>query len=219
MYKVRVQYEKGEAVRYIGHLDLLHAFIRAMRRSGLQLTYSQGFNPRPVTNFAMPLSLGTTGLMEYGDIEFDEEYQLEEITARLNACLPSGLAVSKTGLRGASFLEIEAADYTVSLQTDFPSQLLHAAQDFFQQESIVVLKKSKKKQREVDIKPMVLAYHFAEEKMCVSLYLKLCAGAEKNLNPELLLRALREHCPSLPLNSYHIHRTELYLKDGQSFFA
>ena len=59
-----VVFEKGETLRYIGHLDLMRAMQRALRRSGLPIRYSNGFNPHIRLSFAAPLSVGVVGLRE-----------------------------------------------------------------------------------------------------------------------------------------------------------
>ena len=53
--KMIVVFEKKERLRLIGHLDLMRAMQRALRRSDLPLRYSQGFNPHILLNFAAPL--------------------------------------------------------------------------------------------------------------------------------------------------------------------
>ncbi|MBR6754287.1 MAG: TIGR03936 family radical SAM-associated protein, partial [Clostridia bacterium] len=59
--KMLVIFEKSERLRHIGHLDLMRAMQRALRRSGLPIAFSQGFNPHVLLNFAAPLSVGMPG--------------------------------------------------------------------------------------------------------------------------------------------------------------
>ena len=42
----RVTFAKGPQLKYISHLDLSLAWERALRRAGMPLAYSQGFNPQ-----------------------------------------------------------------------------------------------------------------------------------------------------------------------------
>ena len=67
-YTYRLRYEKTPAVRYISHLDFVRVLNRTVRRSGLPVTYTEGFNPHPVMMVAMPLSVGVTSEDEYIDI-------------------------------------------------------------------------------------------------------------------------------------------------------
>lgn len=56
-----IKFSKGGYAKYTSHLDLLRFFKRAFRKTGVDLKYSQGFNPHPKLSFAQPLSLGYLG--------------------------------------------------------------------------------------------------------------------------------------------------------------
>ena len=60
-----LKYSRGEEVKYISHLDFVRMFHRAVRRAGLPMSYSHGFNPHPVMTVAMPLSVGVTSDVQY----------------------------------------------------------------------------------------------------------------------------------------------------------
>ena len=60
--KMLVVFEKTPRLRHIGHLDLMRAIQRSLRRSGLPIRYSQGFNPHMLMSFAAPLALGHAAL-------------------------------------------------------------------------------------------------------------------------------------------------------------
>ena len=49
-------FEKGIRLRHIGHLDIQRAMMRALRRSGLPVAYSNGYNPHILLTFASALS-------------------------------------------------------------------------------------------------------------------------------------------------------------------
>ncbi len=80
-------------MRYTGHLDLRRAWERTMRRAGLPLAYSQGFNPRPVLSLASPLPLGFTSTHEIGDFWMSEVCDLVEATLALKQAAPPGIGV------------------------------------------------------------------------------------------------------------------------------
>jgi len=67
--KYRFKLYKGDEIKYIGHLDLLVAFQRVLKRADILFAYSQGFNPHQLVAFASPLSLGLTSTAEYGDFQ------------------------------------------------------------------------------------------------------------------------------------------------------
>jgi radical SAM-linked protein len=88
--RVRLIFGKGEEVKYVSHLGVLRAWERIVRRAGLPLAYSQGFNQRPKLTFASALSVGHTGRQEVLDLELRERMSLESVMARLRPQLPPG---------------------------------------------------------------------------------------------------------------------------------
>ena len=85
--KMIVVFEKAPRLRHIGHLDLMRAMQRALRRSNLPLRYSQGFNPHILLNFAAPLSVGMPGEREVMEVpiegEMDAALFKEKLSARI----------------------------------------------------------------------------------------------------------------------------------------
>ncbi|MCR5324892.1 MAG: TIGR03936 family radical SAM-associated protein [Lachnospiraceae bacterium] len=75
----RIKFAKYGVVRYIGHLDVMRYFQKVIRRSGLPVTYSQGFSPHQLMSFALPLSVGVTSDGEYMEVEFDEDKLVKEV--------------------------------------------------------------------------------------------------------------------------------------------
>ncbi|MDR3091509.1 MAG: TIGR03936 family radical SAM-associated protein [Clostridiales bacterium] len=93
MNKYLFKYEKTGNARFIGHLDLLRAFGRAVSRAGLPIAYSEGFNPHRLVSFALPLPVGMSGLGEIAALRMAEPVEPRECAGALNACLPEGLRV------------------------------------------------------------------------------------------------------------------------------
>jgi radical SAM-linked protein len=92
--RLRLTFAKGEALKYISHLDLARAWERVFRRAGLPLAYSQGYNPRPRFQIAAALPVGVTGRVELLDTWLAETWSPEEALSRLRPALPAGLEVS-----------------------------------------------------------------------------------------------------------------------------
>jgi len=90
-YRFRARFGKTGRLRYLGHLDLARLLMRAMRRAGIPLVYSQGFNPKPRVAFGPALSVGVASEAEYLDFESWELLDPEATTARLNDVLPPGV--------------------------------------------------------------------------------------------------------------------------------
>ena len=53
VHRMRIRFSVGETIKYISHLDLLRAWERILRRAGVPLAYSKGFNPHPRIVIAM----------------------------------------------------------------------------------------------------------------------------------------------------------------------
>ena len=86
-----IKFSKGGYAKYTSHLDLLRFFKRAFRKTGVDLKYSQGFNPHPNLSFAQPLSLGYLGdneLVEFETNTCQDPVELENI---LKNEMPKGL--------------------------------------------------------------------------------------------------------------------------------
>ena len=126
--RLRLTFGKGEAIKYISHLDLARTWERIFRRAGLPLAYSQGFNPRPRFQIAAALPVGVTGQSELLDIWLTECLAPDEARARLRPVLPTGLDVSdiqEVELRAPSLQsQMRSAGYRVVLQTQEPVEAI-----------------------------------------------------------------------------------------------
>ncbi len=117
--RVRLTYEKGEAIKFIGHQDESRLWERTLRRADLPLLYKQGFNPQPHIQFAAPLGLGLTGRAELLDVIFSPPVPLAELAQRIRAKLPPGArlhALQEVELKTAALQALTiGADYTILL--------------------------------------------------------------------------------------------------------
>lgn len=98
MQKVKIKYRKGEEVKFISHRDLMRAFQRAIRRAGLPVAYSQGFNPHMKIAWGNALKVGAISEAEFAEIQIDGWVKPSELMARLNAALPPGLEILDANL-------------------------------------------------------------------------------------------------------------------------
>lgn len=170
---VRVRFAKYGAVKFIGHLDVLRYFQKAVRRAGLKIAYSQGFHPHQIMSFASPLGVGITSEGEYMDMELVAEYTPKEIVDALNEAMVEGFTVLSARIlpepengrkRETAMSLVTVADYLVTgKETDefFAGKPLEELQEawerFYGQERIPVIKKVKKSNTEtcVDLKPFL----------------------------------------------------------------
>ncbi len=91
--RLRVYFGKHGDMTYIGHLDLMRLFDRAVRRAGIPITFTGGFHPGPRISPANALPLGATSSGEIADFELTEYCDPEEVRSRLAAQLPADLPI------------------------------------------------------------------------------------------------------------------------------
>ena len=220
--KIRIRFAKTGTLQYIGHLDVMRYFQKAMRRAEVEISYSQGFSPHQIMSFASPLGIGLTSEGEYMDIEVSHCGTSEEMVGRLNEVMVKEMKVfsfrrlpdeGKTN----AMATIAAADYRVSIREGEEwdrDQLLPLWGQFLEQEEILLWRKTKKTEGTGDIRPMILKAVWEEDG---SFFLRLSAGSSKNLKPEAVMEAF---CAFLG-KEFHpfalrIHRLDLYgIKEGQ----
>ena len=149
----------GNAV-WISHLDLMRVFQRAFRRGGILIRHSQGFTPRAHVSIALPLPVGQESVCELLDFDLAQGVviPLEEIPARLNATLPSGLHVLAAWPEGRKLRELTHLDAALTLEYDrgFPSGGAAPMEAFFREDTpLPVPKRTKSGMTELDIRPMI----------------------------------------------------------------
>ncbi len=221
--KIRLKLSKGEEVKYISHLDLLRTFQRAIKRAGLPINYSQGFNPHPIMSFALPLSVGTTSETEYMEMELKREIKPEQVMDQLNEVLPKGIEIKKAEIVNNNsrkdFGLICMADYNakIELKNDIHVDVKTELQKMLNTDEILIDKKTKKGMREINIIPLMHELDILkQDEKNIDLYLKLSAGSKANLKVDLVLQALEKHIQGFEVDYAAIHRTELWIeKDGE----
>ena len=228
--KARIRFAKTGAMRFVGHLDISRFFQKAFRRTGLPLSYSEGSSPHILLTFASPLSVGMTSEGEYMDIVLAGEIPLGELWGKLSAELVDGLAVTdivrlKEDAKTPMAI-LRAASYQISPGRCDPAlwaYMTKSAQELLAEEKILMLKKSKKGEREVDIRPLICdLYADGEERIMMTT----AAGSTAHLKPELVVTALAgkaassagcgpESLPAADTLNFRFHRTDLLGVDPQ----
>lgn len=175
--KTRMRFTKTGSLKYIGHLDCMRFFQKAVRRAGLDVAYSGGFSPHQIMSFASPLSVGTTSDGEYIDVEFRSlpDESRAALVKRLNACMTEEIFVTELHILDdaakSSMSLLNACDYlitwkdgrTLGTNTLTPSDIdmKLTFSSFMALDEIRVNKKTKRSEVEIDLKPMILAYAFS----------------------------------------------------------
>jgi radical SAM-linked protein len=92
-YKVNFIFTKKGFLKYISHLDLMRLFMRALRRAGLPLKMTEGFNPHPKFSIRRALKLGLESDHEEATIALKEPIEAEDFRRRLQEQLPEGIEI------------------------------------------------------------------------------------------------------------------------------
>lgn len=213
--KIRIKFTKQGPVKFIGHLDIMRYFQKAMRRAKVTMKYSEGFSPHQVMSFAAPLGVGLTSNGEYMDIEVQNTDDSKSMIHRLNTQMAEGIQViSYRKLADSSknaMSIVAAADYTLKFRDSArPADIQAFAErftDFCQKEVILILKKTKKSEKELNIRPMILEAYMKNE----IIFMKLSTGSTDNLKPELVMDAFyQSQGLEYPEFAFEIQREEVY---------
>jgi radical SAM family uncharacterized protein/radical SAM-linked protein len=153
--KYRLIFSKTGNSRYLSHLELVRVFTRAFRRAGLKMVFSEGYHPLPRVRFASALPVGTESLFETADIELYETIPVHKIKEKLNRHLPDGLRVNLA--EDMSFMThvgvlLESYFQVTINGIEIDEMLIN---DFLDSDSFLVIKRSKKGERQVDLRSLV----------------------------------------------------------------
>ncbi len=206
-----LKYARDERVKYISHLDFIRTFHRTVRRAGLNMSFSQGFNPHPIMTIAMPLSVGVTSDCEYMKIGFDEDYSPEEIVTRLNDAFPPGFRIldaRKVQGKELDFVKLNRAIYLTELECN--NSALFDPDKFMANTELKVMKKSKSGIKEADIRPYIYELS-VPEKSENKLVLRMCvaAGNSYNLKPESVIDAMEKYSEGFKAEFFCVHREKI----------
>lgn len=216
---VRVWFHKTGPIRYISHLDLMRTMTRAIRRSGIDLWYTEGFNPHPYMTFALPLSLGMQSLCESMDIRIEGDATNEEICAALQRVMPEGISVTavKDPVLDPKFIAFARFSVAFENAAD-PVVLQEKVQQLLAGDSLIVQKLGKKGHKkvmkEIDLLASLQSFTPGVEGDTFLLELVLPAGSVSNVNPSLLCDEILKLDPGA---YYVITRQELLTKDMEVF--
>ncbi len=220
---VRVKFKKLGSLQYISHLDLVRTMNKIVVRADIPLWYTEGFNPKPKLVFAAPLSIGTESVCEFLDIRLTERVDPVLIKSKLNANMTDEMQVLEAYYPETKFTDLKWLSYTMRIKTlgasDALAEQCNAA---LSSEKIEILKNTKSGEQIVDIKPLVKSAKVGFDGEFLTVNCVLSADPSSFLNPEYLVKALREKCgilcsPVLTDEYYSIMREKAYFADMTEF--
>jgi radical SAM-linked protein len=214
MPKYLITFEKGESVRWLGHLDILRTFERAIRRAALPIAFSNGFNPRERIAFASALSTGITGAAELAVLELTAALPHLQITESLNAALPPGIRIlgcdeiDDAGAK-STLTAYDRAEYTLVCGCPADTNA-HAVESaiacLLAREQIPFLREREGKTKSVDLRPTLYALFLLPGSVGgerLTLQMSVGQGESGTVRPHEVVTVLAQTLPGLTARRAH----------------
>ncbi len=214
MRNVRLIYKKGGRAKYISHLDMNRLMLRVIKRAGLPVWFTEGFNPHAFIAFALPLSLGF--ISEYDICDFkieDDNFSNQDVKEALEKSLPEGIEVVDIIEPQMKVKELCFAQFELLIECDEKAK--NDLKEFLNQDEIIVEKMTKKKKfKTFDVKPKIKKFDFEEIENGLKVSLLLPCGSEDNVNPMLIFDEAKK---KIEFDVVLVKRGKLYDKNMQLF--
>ena len=221
MFKARMRFSKKDEAAYISHLDLMHCMQRVIARAKLPVWYTEGFNQHIYISIALPLSTGYSGEWEFLDFNCTADSIPEDAVERMNAVMPAGLSVQEIypledGGRKVRDIAYSKFEITWEYDNGVPENMIAQVENLFAREEILIMKKSKRGEKEVNIKDYIRGLSLEQEEDQVRAYAILGAG-NNNLSPEYVTKVLARELPELTPDGAYYHHLMVYDENLNEF--
>ncbi len=213
MNKLRLKFSKNGPIKFIGHLDVMRYFQKAIRRANIDIKYSEGFSPHQVLSFAQPLSVGATSDGEYLDMTVNSMTSTEDVMNSLNSVMNEGIKI--TGI--TELPEGEEKAMTISYAARYHLRFrenskpdfdwVSKMKEYLAQDTLHAVKKTKSGEKEIDMKPMILDYSFEEDALDILLMMSSKVTLKPTLLFEYFYKSMGKEFNSVALD---IHRVDIY---------
>lgn len=218
---IRIKFSKLGDLMYISHLDLARTMQRIIVRSGIDIWYSEGFNPQPKIVFAVPLPVGVESKCELMDIKINSPMPLEEIKERISRNFPAEMKVLEVYAPEVKFKSICYIDYTIRLYSGKITEgSCKEIEELFSKECRIV-KKSKSGEKEINISEYIKLVEASLRDGHIEIHAILSADNDRYLNPELFVEAIKQNVGILQSDSieeyYTILRNKMLNSDLSEF--
>lgn len=208
-------------MKFIGHLDIMRYFQKAIRRAEIDIVYSEGFSPHQKISFAAPLGVGLLSEGEYMDIEVHTSKPSQEMIKALNAVMAEGIEIISYKLlpensKNAMSL-VAAADYMLQFRETYKPEDFKSFQqtflEFINQPELRIIKKTKKGEHVLDLKPLLYAAKVQGE----NIFLCISTGSSDNIKPELVMETYYHYIGQvMPKFAFQVTRLEVYANMGNN---
>ena len=144
--KIRFKFTRSGPMRFIGHLDMMRYFQKAVMKSGIKAAYSEGYHPHQIMSFAYPLGVGMETDGDYMDLEMTEDCDPEGLMEALNSVMHEGTYIKEVSVLSDNALNamasVEAADYLLYIDGD-PEKIKEAVSLMLDMKEIAAEKSGK----------------------------------------------------------------------------
>ena len=217
------QFGKTRRLMCVSHLDLQRFMQMALRRSGLPVAYSQGFNPHPLLSFASALAMGWTSEAELMDIKLAAPLGKAAALRQMGGALPPDLPLKGVRLVEDRFPALTArlycADYAITLPSPAWGWVEEAVASFLAEREVIALRKTKSGEKPADIRPMALDLQVQPQGEGFLLRARLQLTERATLKPDLLLNVLAQRAGAQLPQDAQIHRTGLLGREDNGTLA
>lgn len=213
-YKYRIKITKENELRYISHLDWQNTMIKMLYRSGLDLCFSQGFNPTPKISLGIALPIFVEGKSELIDIEIYNNIESQALKNILNNALPENIRITEVNKidRNTPAIDI-TAQWAMYSFTPFKEGILKKEDLLYIKDTIsssneIFIKKINKKgiEKLINIKPSIKSVKTDDN----VLYMVLKTGQSLDIPSVKPEDVIKIYSPDI---DYRIIRLEFYDKD------
>lgn len=187
---IRMKFKKHGCMKFIGHLDIMRYFQKAIRRADIDIAYSEGFSPHMIMSFAAPLGVGLTSEGEYVDLQVNSCTSSKAAVEALNNVMVEGMEVVSFKMLPENvknaMASVAAADYFVNFREGYaPENWEEKFENFLKKEEMIIVKKTKRSEAEVDLRPMLYKAEIKDG----GIFMQVACGSVNNLKPELVMEA------------------------------
>ena len=218
---LRLHFKKVGRLQYVSHLDLVRTMHKVIVRAKLPLKYTEGFNPKPKMVFAAPLSIGTESVCEFMDLRMSEYIDPAEAMSRINANMTDEMQVTEAYYPDTKFTDLKWMEYKMTINTaNISDDLVDKCNSMLASDVIEVPKKNS--DQTMNIKHLISSATAERAGDILVVNAILSADPSAFLNPEYLVKALRDKCgvltaDDLTTESYEILRLKAFCADMTEF--
>lgn len=215
----RLLFEKTGTAVWISHLDTMRTLQRCFRRAGLHIKQTEGYSRHDFVSIALPLPVGSESHCELLDFALEDAIPLQELPAKLNPWMPTGIHVLEALESDRKIRELARLQVQITLHYDngVPTDAAAQIAALLDRPALMVPKKTKKgEMTEIDLLPMVFSSQMTQRADNISWEV-IVSAQNPTLNPELLVKAVQRELPQVAPDAWQICRLEIMDSDNHPF--